>query len=138
LAGFWTGEDLAVRDRLGFYQDEEAYRQAREARHRDKAAVLRALQREGTWSSSKLEADVLSQPLSRELTEAIHAFVARAPSSLMLVTLEDLIGDATQINLPGTLDSYPNWSHKAPLMLENVQRHDSAIRLTRMLRTIRP
>ena len=138
LAGFWTGEDLAVRDRLGFYQDEEAYRQAREARHRDKAAVLRALQREGIWSSSKLEADVLSQPLSRKLTEAIHAFVARAPSSLMLVTLEDLIGDATQINLPGTLDSYPNWSHKVPLMLENVQRHDSAIRLTRMLRTIRP
>jgi 4-alpha-glucanotransferase len=56
----------------------------------------------------------------------------------MLITLEDLIGDRTQINLPGTLDTYPNWSHKTPLTLQQVIDHSAADRLTRTLRSLRP
>lgn len=137
LAGFWVGEDLAVRRRLGFYQDEAGYRLAQAQRQRDKIEILRALHREGGHSEST-ETDLLSRSLSRELAEAIHAFVARTPSSLMLVTLEDLIGDPTQINLPGTLDSYPNWSHKAPLTLENIKNEAAAIRLAHLLQRLRP
>jgi 4-alpha-glucanotransferase len=56
----------------------------------------------------------------------------------MLVTLEDLVGDATQVNLPGTLDSYPNWSHKTPLTLDEVKANSHVRQLVSTLRIVRP
>ena len=138
LAGFWDGEDLRLRERLGFYPDESAYRLAVDERQRDKAGIARALQQEGVWPSGTDEAVALHQPLSPDLTGAIHTYVAQSPSSFMLVTLEDLVGDATQVNLPGTLDSYPNWSHKTPLTLDEVKASLQARQLATILKSARP
>jgi 4-alpha-glucanotransferase len=138
LAGFWTGEDVEVRERLCLYRDEPAHRRAVEERQCDKAGILRALQREGILPHGLSEAPDSNQPFSQELSGAIHTYVARSPSSFMLVTLEDLVGDGTQVNLPGTLDSYPNWSHKTPLTLDEVQVNSNARYLASVLRTIRP
>ena len=138
LAGFWDGEDLRLRERLGFYPDESAYRRAVDERQRDKAGIARALQQEGVWPSGTDEAVALHQPLSPDLTGAIHTYVAQSPSSFMLVTLEDLVGDATQVNLPGTLDSYPNWSHKTPLTLDEVKASLQARQLATILKSARP
>ena len=41
--------------------------------------------------------------------------LARAPSRLMMVQLEDVVGALEQVNLPGTTDEQPNWRRKLPL-----------------------
>jgi 4-alpha-glucanotransferase len=138
LTGFWAGEDLHVRGRLGFYSDESAYRRAVDERQREKAAIVHALRKEGVWPAGVDEANALRQPLSPDLMGAIHLYVARSPSSFMLITLEDFIGDATQVNLPGTLDSYPNWSHKTLLTLEEAKENSNARQLVRAVKTARP
>ena len=46
------------------------------------------------------------------LAEAAHRFLARAPSRLLLVQLEDLLGEVEQMNLPGTIDEDLNWRRK--------------------------
>ncbi|MDQ6735992.1 MAG: 4-alpha-glucanotransferase, partial [Nitrospirota bacterium] len=138
LAGFWTGEDLRVRERLGFYPDESAHRRALDERQREKAGIAHALRNEGVWPAGVDEANALRQPLSPDLMDAIHLYVARSPSSFMLITLEDFIGDATQVNLPGTLDSYPNWSHKALLTLAEAKESANARQLVRAVKTARP
>jgi 4-alpha-glucanotransferase len=138
LAGFWNGEDLCVRERLGFYPDESTYGRAVDDRQRDKAGIARALQHEGVWPPGVDTGIALHQPLSPDLAGAIHAYVARSPASFMLVTLEDLVGDATQVNLPGTLDSYPNWSHKTPLTLDEVKASSHARQLASRVKTARP
>jgi 4-alpha-glucanotransferase len=56
----------------------------------------------------------------------------------MLVTIEDLVGDTAQVNLPGTLDSYPNWSHKTPLTLSEVKGNSNAKQLAKALKAARP
>lgn len=138
LTGFWSGVDMEVRERLGLYRDEPTHRSALEDRDRDKAGIARALRREGIWPLGLQEGAALHEPLCPELIGAIHTYVARSPSSFMLVTLEDLIGDPTQINLPGTLDSYPNWSHKTPLTLGELKKNANAKQLAMALRASRP
>jgi 4-alpha-glucanotransferase len=138
LAGFWSGEDLRVRERLGFYPDESAHRRAVDERQREKASIAQALRNEGVWPAGVDEADALRQPLSPDLMGAIHLYVARSPSSFMLITLEDFIGDSTQVNLPGTLDSYPNWSHKTLLTLEEAKESAHVRQLARAVKTARP
>jgi 4-alpha-glucanotransferase len=136
LTGFWRGADVDLRRRLGVYGDDAASHQAMEERLREKTGILRALAREGlmpTSAGSSAEPD-----LTPDLCEAIHRYVARAPSMLMLATLEDLLGEAKQINLPGTLDSYPNWSYKASHTLDEARREPRAERLAAVLRAERP
>lgn len=41
-------------------------------------------------------------------------FLAQTPSPLVLVPLEDALGLKDQPNLPGTVDSHPNWQHRMP------------------------
>jgi 4-alpha-glucanotransferase len=50
---------------------------------------------------------------------AIQRFLARSPACLMMVQLEDLLGQKQQINLPGTIDEYPNWRYKIPFDIED-------------------
>ena len=42
------------------------------------------------------------------------AFLAQTPSPLLILPLEDALNLKTQPNLPGTIDSHPNWQHRLP------------------------
>ncbi len=122
LAGFWAGEDLAVRASLGFYVDERAKQEAWEERQREKAAILRALQAEGLLPDG-ITTDPVSVPdMTPALCRAIHVYLGRTPSWLVLASLEDVIGEKAQANLPGTVEAYPNWSRKLALDLDELRR----------------
>jgi 4-alpha-glucanotransferase len=51
---------------------------------------------------------------------AMHAALARAGSALVAVQIEDVLAMADQTNLPGTVDSYPNWRRKLPVAGESL------------------
>ncbi len=137
LAGYWATEDIELRQKLGLYAEEGAYRAALDERRRDKARILQALLTEGVLAGdSKTWSD--SFDWSLELAEAVHAYVARTPSRLLLVSLEDMLGERAQVNLPGTVDAYPNWSLKIPLALDALRVDPRPQRLAAVLRNIRP
>ena len=50
----------------------------------------------------------------------VARFLARTPSRLMVVQIEDVLGIADQPNIPGTLHEHPNWRHRLPLDLEDL------------------
>ncbi len=43
---------------------------------------------------------------------AIHGFVARTPSVLAMIQVDDLLGEKVAVNLPGTDRERPNWRRK--------------------------
>jgi 4-alpha-glucanotransferase len=51
---------------------------------------------------------------------AIAAFLAKTPSRLMAVSLEDLLEVIEQPNIPGTVNEHPNWRQKLPLALDKI------------------
>ncbi len=55
---------------------------------------------------------------------AAHAMIARAPSRLVAVQLEDLAGVGVQANLPGTVDEHPNWRRKLPMDVSDLVETD--------------
>jgi 4-alpha-glucanotransferase len=57
---------------------------------------------------------------SAELGEAILSYLARSRARLMLVQLEDVIAEAEQANLPGTIDAHPNWRRHLSRTLEDI------------------
>ncbi len=51
----------------------------------------------------------------------------------MLVSLDDVIGALNQQNMPGTIDSHPNWIQKTPLTLEEMMKDRRFFDLSDML-----
>ena len=98
--------------------------QQRALRRRDRAEILAALSRENLIDAdsaqqddSRSETDI--NALSQQLFVALQRFLARSEACLMMVQLEDILGQTQQINVPGTIAEYPNWRHKIPLDLED-------------------
>lgn len=138
LSGFWVAQDIAVRSRLRVYPDEQARVDALEERRRDKARILAALRREGLLPEGLADDPERVPAMTPDLCRAIHVYLSRTPSWIVLVSFEDLLGEVAQPNLPGTVDSYPNWSLKASLTLEGLYRDPRPGRLAEALGARRP
>ena len=52
--------------------------------------------------------------------EAVARFLARTPSRLVMVGLDDVLGEGEQVNIPGTVHEHPNWRRKLPLRVEDL------------------
>ena len=65
---------------------------------------------------------------------AMHALLARSPCRLRLVSPYDLVGEARQPNLPGTVDEYPNWRLPLSLTLEQLRTAPLVARMVSAMR----
>ncbi len=118
LAGFWEGRDLAVRSELNLFPSDELRERQMLERNQDRARLLLALEREGLLPSG-LTLDPSSAPaMTPELMRAIQTYLARTPCKVLVIQLEDVLGQGDQVNLPGTSGQYPNWRRKLTLDLE--------------------
>lgn len=98
VAGWWRGTDIAARAELGQYADGGAAEMAR--READRGRLWQAV---GTGPEPEDTGPV---------ADAALRFVARSPSRLALIPLEDALALERQPNLPGTIDEYPNWRRR--------------------------
>ncbi len=106
LSGWWDGVDIAEKADLGLITLAVA-EQDRLNRREDKLRLLKALQRERLLGDADPDA-----PLGAELVAALHAFLKRTPSVLAMLQIDDLLGERTAVNLPGTDRERPNWRRK--------------------------
>ena len=131
LKGFWLGHDIEWRQRLGIYPDDAAAATEIAERRRDRHLLLEALAAEGLLPRERfgefLADDVPAY--TAELGEAIHAFLARSQARLMLIQLEDIVGEIEQANLPGTSDNHPNWRRRLSQRIEEVLGSPGIVRL---------
>lgn len=139
--GFWTGEDLQMRAKLGLFPTEEAKRQAWVERERDKTRIVEALVRASLLSGPLDRGEVSLAHQAESLLEPVHRFLARSSSCLALASLDDWLRESSQVNMPGTVDQYPNWSRKHSIPLETMkdEHDDHQVRgLARVMREERP
>jgi len=122
LHGFWDGEDIAAKARLGLFKSDEEEAQARNIRAAEKRELLQSLISEDLLPTTADRAMAWTPGLAL----AVHAFLARSQSALFMVQLDDLTGQAHQANLPGSVTQYPNWRRRLMRPLEDVMA-DQAI-----------
>jgi (1->4)-alpha-D-glucan 1-alpha-D-glucosylmutase len=68
------------------------------------------------------------------LSAAVHRFLAFAPSMLDIVAIEDVLGEADGVNVPGTTDEHPNWQRKRQLPLEAFANDGRLVRIGAVMR----
>jgi 4-alpha-glucanotransferase len=118
LAGWWAGSDIALRAELGTLLPERI-EPMQAARAHDRRMLLDLLALHGGLTPGSYEVDPPSA-IAPEVVSATHRLLARTPSRLLVAQIEDLLGVAEQVNLPGTVYEYPNWRRKLPLTIEQI------------------
>jgi 4-alpha-glucanotransferase len=126
--GFWDGSAFDLRAQLdlltGSVADERRWFEEQQR------ALLQLLLAHGCLENP--DADVRTRVL------AMHRFLAASPAVLVTGALWDAVGDPRQPNVPGTVESYPNWrlplarptpSGLEPVTLEAIMR-SAAVRET--------
>ena len=96
-AGLLAGEHVELRQRLGLSRDADAERRAARA---ERDAIQTVLTERGLLGGD---------PSEREFVEALHRYVASAPSMLMSVTMADGVGERRPAGVPAARDLYPSW-----------------------------
>jgi 4-alpha-glucanotransferase len=107
FAGWRSDHDLRVKRRLGLDPGETD-----DERERARALLADAL----------LGSD-LGDRGAPELVHVVR-YLARTPSRLLVVSIEDVLGLEDQPNIPGTIDEHPNWRRRLPLDLEDIAAHE--------------
>ncbi len=103
LAGWRRGADIDEKAALGLMTPEAAEKE-RARRAADIACLLKALAAQDL---------ALTDPASDEdFAAAIHTYVAKTPSALAMIQLDDLLSEKIAVNLPGTDRERPNWRRK--------------------------
>jgi 4-alpha-glucanotransferase len=100
FSGWWHGADLADRRALGLIGEVEEQRQL-EHRGKEAAALLAHV--------DALKLAPASLPDEERAMVGATIDLARGPSEVMLVTLEDLWLERAPQNVPGTYHERPNW-----------------------------
>ena len=122
IYGYWAGRDIEVKKQLGIYGDEEAWKNDVTGRERDKRLIISALKAQRIITDDFPEDPQEIPQMTHELGIAIYRYLAKSPCRLLLVSLDDIIGTLDQHNLPGTVDSHPNWMQKYSSSLEDILR----------------
>lgn len=106
FTGWWEGRDIAERRELGLILPADAPG-ALERREDEKTALGGALQAENI----PVEVDEAADP-GPEMLAGAHRYVARSPAMLVMAQTDDLAGEPTAVNLPGTDTERPNWRRR--------------------------
>ena len=133
IKGFWIGRDMDWRKDLDLYPDKAAAAHDEKSRAADRRRVLDALIHAGLWPAEPYT-DAEQQPMNEALSIAIHRYLARTPSFLMMVSLDDALGAPEQMNLPGTIFEHPNWRRKLPLGVAEIFRDPTVLALLAAVR----
>jgi 4-alpha-glucanotransferase len=134
LYGYWSGRDIEAKTRLGLYPNEGLRQHQIHERQRDKELLLQALTSLDLLPESFSEDPATYAIMIPSLCMTIYEYLSLAPSRLLAVSLDDIIGTLDQQNMPGTVDSYPNWLRKTPGTLEQIMISRSFLALSKIFK----
>jgi 4-alpha-glucanotransferase len=103
VAGWWRGRDLDWAEELGRLPEGMTLTEAEAIRDWDRGLL---------WSTLDHTAHRPAPDDPAPVVDAAMAHIARTPSALALVSLEDMMGVEEQPNLPGTITEHPNWRRR--------------------------
>jgi 4-alpha-glucanotransferase len=115
FAGWQSHHDLSVKREVGINPGET---------DEERARALRSLE----WKLGE------EHVAPRNFFGAVE-FLARSPSRILAIAIDDLLGLKDQPNIPGTVDEHPNWRRRLPVELNDLTRCIDIDALRRALRT---
>lgn len=132
LRGFWHCDDLKMGREIGLYPDEEQLEGLFADRLKCKQGILDSVAWHG-YLPEGVGRDAQLVPMDSYLSEALQLHVAAGSSALLSVQLEDWLEMDKPVNIPGTVNEYPNWRRKLSMNLDELFAREDVNRIAAKL-----
>jgi 4-alpha-glucanotransferase len=132
IAGWWQGRDIDWRAQLDLLEVGQTGQQARDIRERERHALWRAMTNAGCAEGEMPPPRADCAPL-----DAVARFIGATPAPLAMLPIEDALGLVEQPNLPGTIDTHPNWRRRLPARAHPLLDDPAAARRLALLKRSR-
>ena len=132
LKGYWHCEDLKMGKELGLYPDEAQLQTLYDNRLNDKQKIINSMDGHGMLPPG-LSRDARFLEMDRVLSHSMQCHLAAGSSSLLSLQLEDWLEMDLPVNIPGTVDEYPNWRRKLNSCVEDMMKRDEILSLTSLI-----
>jgi len=129
FAAWLSGADIELRAGLGV-GDPARVPQEHAERETDRLRLIATLR-----GSGDLDRD---DPRGDEVLLAAHRFLARSAARIVMMQVDDAIGETLPVNVPGTGEQYPNWRRRLSLDLDAIGTDPRFNALCEALRHERP
>ncbi|MCR9656707.1 4-alpha-glucanotransferase [Vibrio parahaemolyticus] len=136
LRGFWHCDDLKMGREIGLYPDEKQLEGLFADRLKCKQGILDSVRWHG-YLPEGIGHDAQFVPMDSYLSEALQLHVAAGDSALLSVQLEDWLEMDQPVNIPGTVDEYPNWRRKLSMNLDEIFSREDVNRISKRLTEVR-
>lgn len=136
LRGFWHCDDLRLGAELGLYPDKAQLEGLYTDRAEMKQKMLDSIRWHG-WLPEYIGNDALYVPMDKELARAMQLHIAAGSTALLGLQLEDWLEMDMPVNIPGTVNEYPNWRRKLSVTLEELFDRDDINSLCKQLTEVR-
>ncbi|MDO6705994.1 4-alpha-glucanotransferase [Photobacterium sp. 1_MG-2023] len=136
LRGFWHCDDLKLGRELGLYPDEAQLKGLFDGRAESKQRILDSVNWHG-FLPDNVGRDAMSVPMDQALSESLQLHLAAGASALLSLQLEDWLEMDKPVNIPGTVDEYPNWRRKLSANLEDLFNRPNIQALSKRLTAAR-
>ncbi|ENM5786380.1 4-alpha-glucanotransferase [Vibrio metoecus] len=136
LRGFWHCDDLKMGREIGLYPDEEQLQGLFDDRLKSKQGILDSVAWHG-YLPAGVGRDATQVPMDSYLSEALQLHVAAGSSALLSVQLEDWLEMDKPVNIPGTVNEYPNWRRKLSINLDEIFAREEVNRIAARLTEVR-
>jgi 4-alpha-glucanotransferase len=124
LEGFWRARDVEIRRSVGLIDSDQGAAKERASREEEKRALLDRLASEDLLSPEQREELSRRDPSPAARTAlrgAVHEFLCRTPAMLVGISLDDVVGEAEPVNVPGVgSDKFASWSRRLMMPLEQL------------------
>ncbi|CAM3071629.1 4-alpha-glucanotransferase [Vibrio rarus] len=138
LRGFWHCDDLKLGEELGLYPDPEQLQTLFADRLACKQGILNTIREYNPqFLSTGIGDNAQWVPMDRYLADALQLHVAAGSSALLSVQLEDWLEMDKPVNIPGTVDEYPNWRRKLSVNLEEMFAREPVNHIAKRLTEVR-
>ncbi|USD43202.1 4-alpha-glucanotransferase [Vibrio sp. SCSIO 43135] len=136
LRGFWHCDDLKMGREIGLYPDEKQLEALFDDRLKSKQGILDSVAWHG-YLPEGVGRDASQVPMDSYLSEALQLHVAAGSSTLLSVQLEDWLEMDKPVNIPGTVNEYPNWRRKLSMNLDEIFAQEYVNRIAKRLTEVR-
>jgi 4-alpha-glucanotransferase len=130
FAQWYAGGDIDVRAGLGFTHA-DAVAGERTTRDADRRRLIATLIDGG-------DLEPATAYTLEEIVLGAHRFLARSRARIVMLQIDDAVGEIDPVNIPGTATQYPNWRRKLTLDIDGIATDPRFLALTEMLATQRP
>ena len=97
---------------------DENFSYLKQYRIQERFQFVSAFKKVGLEMQELKEQEISGEVLPKWFIPNAYTFLAKTPSLVLLVRLEDILEQEEQTNLPGTFMEYPNWRYKLTECIE--------------------